>query len=99
MLNADAPFFTIIIPTLNAAKDLPVALKSIDSQTFKSVEVIIVDGGSQDATIEIANKYPKLVRKVISQKGLGIYAAMNVGIEQAKGEWLLFLGADDTLFR
>jgi glycosyltransferase involved in cell wall biosynthesis len=67
------------------------------AQNFKDYEYIIVDGLSTDKTLEIIKKYKKRVNKIISEPDTGIYEAMNKGIKAARGEYLLFLNADDVL--
>ncbi len=89
---------SVIIPIFNAGKLLSAALKSIVSQNYCNIEVIIIDGGSTDNTIEIINKYKKYISYFISEPDNGIYDAMNKGIAAATGTWLLFLGADDELY-
>ncbi len=88
------------MPTFNSAATLDIALESIIHQTFQNIEVLIIDGLSGDDTIEIAKKYqlefPQI--KIISEKDKGIYDAMNKGIGIAKGEWLYFMGSDDSLY-
>ncbi len=94
------PLLSIIMPTYNSAATLDVALESIINQTFQNIEVLIIDGLSSDDTIEIAKKYqlkfPQL--KIISEEDKGIYDAMNKGIGVAKGEWVYFMGSDDSLY-
>ncbi len=94
------PLLTIIMPTYNAAATLNVALESIINQTFQNIEVLIIDGLSNDATIGIARKYqlefPEI--KIISEADKGIYDAMNKGIGIAKGEWVYFMGSDDSFY-
>ena len=91
--------FSIIIPTYNASKTLENCINSIAGQTYKSWEIIIVDGVSTDGTIEllnrIASKFSQI--KFLSEKDNGIYDAMNKGIDIARGSWIIFLGADDQL--
>lgn len=88
------------MPTYNSADTIEIALKSIIHQTFKDIEVLIIDGLSSDETIEIAKtfqlEYPQI--KIISEEDKGIYDAMNKGIGIAKGEWVYFMGSDDTLY-
>jgi len=93
-------FFSIIIPTFNVSDTILNALKSIKSQRFKNIEVIIMDGGSSDGTGDLATRFleeSRLQYKVISEPDKGIYDAMNKGINVAKGTWLYFMGADDCL--
>lgn len=94
------PYFTIIIPTLNSEKTLAIALTSIANQTFKNIEVLIMDGLSTDDTLEIAESFNNRIRKlnIFSEKDEGIYDAMNKGMKVAKGEWIFFMGSDDTLY-
>ncbi|MDR7372330.1 glycosyltransferase family 2 protein [Flavobacterium aquidurense] len=95
-----SPILTIIIPTYNSGSTLDVALKSIINQTFKNIEILVIDGLSVDNTLEIveSNKmeFPNIT--VVSEKDNGIYDAMNKGILLAKGTWLYFLGSDDSLY-
>lgn len=86
--------FSIITITFNAEKFLDRTLDSVASQEFQDFEHIIWDGGSQDRTLEIADKYDVIVHR---GKDSGIADAMNRGARFAKGEILLHLHADDFL--
>jgi glycosyltransferase involved in cell wall biosynthesis len=92
------PFFTIIIPTFNSAKFIEKCLNSVFNQTFSGFEILIIDGVSNDNTLDICKSYNDSRIKIISEKDDGIYDAMNKGIKLAKGNWLYFLGSDDILF-
>ncbi|WP_068180429.1 glycosyltransferase family 2 protein [Mycobacterium sp. UM_CSW] len=95
------PLFSIIVPTFNVAATLRRCLDSIASQTCKDFEVVLVDGGSTDATLDIANSFAsRLGTRLVIHSGpdKGAYDAMNRGVSMAKGDWLLFLGADDALY-
>lgn len=96
----NSPIISIIIPTYNSGKNLSIALDSIVGQTFKNFEVLIIDGLSNDNTIEIAQNYNKQHSniRIHSEKDEGIYDAMNKGIVIATGEWLYFMGSDDSLY-
>lgn len=83
---------TIIIPTLNEEKHLPLLLKSIKKQDFKDYEIIIADAGSEDKTLEIAKKY----NCNITPGGLPA-EGKNKGAKIAKGDLFLFLDADVIL--
>lgn len=96
-----APMFSIIIPTLNVAAVLPACLDSIARQTCGDFELVLVDGGSTDETLDIANIFaPNLGERLIIHRDTdqGVYDAMNRGVDLATGTWLLFLGADDSLY-
>jgi len=85
---------SIIIPCYNGAEWLAETIESALGQTLKAQEIIVVDDGSKDNSLEIAKKYPV---KVISQSNKGLASARNTGIMNANTEWLLFLDADDKL--
>lgn len=92
--------FSIIVPTFNAAATLENCLESIVRQTYSELELILVDGASTDRTLDIANSFGAgLGDRLVIHSGpdQGPYDAMNRGVRMATGEWLLFLGADDTL--
>lgn len=96
-----APTFSIIVPALNAATTLGACLESVVNQTCTAFELILVDGGSTDGTLDIANTFaPDLGARLVIHSGpdQGIYDAMNRGVSMAAGAWLLFLGSDDTLY-
>ena len=84
---------SIIIPALNEQNALPRTLKSVLNQTGE-YEVIVVDGGSSDDTVQIASSY---ARVIIAFAATGRATQMNAGAELARGEWLLFLHADTQL--
>lgn len=88
---------SIIIATYNAEKHLLKCLESIRSQRFKNIEIIVIDGGSKDATISILKSFNYSSLIFISEPDLGIYDALNKGVKRAKGHWLYFLGSDDFL--
>lgn len=91
---------SIIIPTYNSVATIDIALKSIFEQTFKNFEVLVMDGMSSDSTLEVVLKYKDKFPKIIvtSKKDKGIYDAMNQGIKIAKGNWLYFMGSDDSFY-
>lgn len=102
MFEAEAvPLITVITPTFNAASCIEKCIQSVLNQTYTSVEHLIMDGRSSDETGAIVTKFqeahPQRVR-LISEQDKGIYDAMNKGVKNAKGKWLLFLGADDFLY-
>ena len=101
MYSSDIPKISVITVTFNAAQTLSMTMDSILAQDYSNVEHIIVDGKSNDNTIELVESYrQKYYTKgyelhIISQKDNGIYDAMNKGIQLASGTILGFLNADD----
>lgn len=91
------PVFSVIIVVFNAVKYIEEAILSVTSQKYKKVELIIIDGGSTDGTVDIIKKYDKDIGFWSSEPDKGIYDAMNKGVLIAKGDYLYFLGADDRL--
>jgi glycosyltransferase involved in cell wall biosynthesis len=89
------PHISIITPVLNAGRTLAETLESVVSQDFEGVEHLLMDAKSSDKSLAIAAAYPHLT--VISEPDRGIYDGMNKGARMAKGQWLLFLQADDWL--
>ena len=87
------PAFSIVTPALNAEATIAEALESVASQGVPGVEQIVVDGGSTDATVEIAAGVPGV--KVIPGPDKGLSDAVNKGIEAAEGEIVGWLNADD----
>lgn len=88
---------SIIIATWNAAKTLKRCLDSIVPQLTDEAELILVDGGSKDDTNKIIDSYGDKVAVHISEPDKGIYDAWNKGVSKAKGDWVMFVGADDIL--
>ena len=86
---------TIITVCLNSSKTIGRALRSVGSQTYKSIEHIVIDGGSKDNTLDIISSDGPHVFKLISESDHGIYDAMNKGIMHATGDIVGFLNADD----
>lgn len=97
MINHPHPKFSIITVTYNAGKVLEDTIQSVIFQTYRNVEYIIVDGGSTDHTLEVANKYRDRISKIVSEPDKGLYDAMNKGIRLATGDYLCFLNAGDEL--
>jgi len=84
---------SIIIPTINEANNLPLLLSDL-SNIHEEREIIIVDCGSEDKTIDIANVYGA---KVFLSKERNRGLQLNIGAKNSKGEWLIFLHADTRL--
>lgn len=99
-LNTPPPFFSIIIPAFNAARDyLTQCLDSLVRQSFPAIEIILVDDGSREEFSsfydEVASSDPRII--VIRQENKGVSAARNNGITHAGAPWIMFLDSDDWL--
>jgi glycosyltransferase involved in cell wall biosynthesis len=100
MNNNEHPLFSIIIPTYNASGTLSRCLESILAQKYTHFEVWLIDGSSTDETLDIITSYQTRCPgiRLLSGPDEGIYDAMNKGIGFSRGEWLYFMGSDDTLY-
>lgn len=91
------PLLSIIIPLYNKQDCILESLHSVLNQRFEEHEIVIVDDGSTDNSISVVKTLPDdRIRLFYKQNG-GPSSARNYGVQQAKGEWILFLDADDTL--
>jgi glycosyltransferase involved in cell wall biosynthesis len=92
-----SPRVSIIIPAYNAAATIAASVQSIQNQTFKDWELLIINDGSTDNTLECLESFtanePRI--QVISHSNQGVSATRNLGINQTKGEFIAFLDADD----
>lgn len=86
---------SVIIAVFNGEKYLADAIESIIGQTYKNIEIIIIDGNSTDRTVQIIKKYQSQISYWISEPDKGIYDAWNKGLSVAQGEWISFIGSDD----
>lgn len=93
------PKVTIVTVCLNAVNDIEKTLTSVVNQTYPNIEYIIIDGGSNDGTINIIEKYIDKIKYYISEPDEGIYNAMNKGIKIATGEWINFMNAGDYFYQ
>ncbi|MEM2999373.1 MAG: glycosyltransferase [Candidatus Bathyarchaeia archaeon] len=89
------PIVSIIIPTYNYGHFITEAIESVLAQTYKNLEIIVVDDGSTDNTHMIVQKYSSII--CIRQNHKGVANAQNTGVKYSKGEFFLCLGADDIL--
>lgn len=92
------PLISVIMPCYNAAPFLEEAVVSVMGQTHPSVELLIIDDGSTDASIAIAQRLEQLHTgriEILRQENRGPYVARNLGLEHARGQFVAFLDADD----
>lgn len=94
-----APRVSVIMPVYNGMPYLPLALDSILQQTFRDLELIVIDDGSTDATSEVLSAYAardRRVRVLTLPQNRGIIAALNRGLDAARGEFIARMDADDV---
>jgi glycosyltransferase involved in cell wall biosynthesis len=89
---------SIVTVVYNDKIGLEKTILSVKNQQYNQYELIIVDGGSTDGTVDVIKKYEKNISVWVSEKDGGIYDAMNKGIDISKGEWICFLNAGDIFF-
>ena len=88
------PKFSIIVPVYNVEEYIDDCLKSIFNQSFKDFEVIVVNDGTKDNSMDIVKNYDV---KVINQENAGLSDARNTGVKSSTGEYLLFIDSDDYI--
>ena len=94
----NTPRITIIVAAYNAARTIARCIDSVAAQTYLSRELIVIDGGSTDGTLDVLRQKSDRISYWISEPDSGVYNAWNKGLQHASGEWVGFLGADDYLW-
>ena len=88
---------SILTVCFNSEKTIADTINSVNSQTYKNIEHIFIDGGSKDNTVKILKENPNKKKKIFIKKKTSIYEAMNEGIRKANGDLILILNSDDIL--
>lgn len=90
---------SIIVPVYNVSAFLPQCIDSLINQTYRDIEIICVNDGSVDNSLEILNEYARKDKRicVLSRENRGISASRNEAIAHSKGEWILFVDSDDWI--
>ena len=90
---------SVIIPVYNAEKTLVRCLDSVLNQDYDNFELLLIDDGSKDSSLAICNNYAQRDNKVrvFSKSNGGVSSARNIGIDNAKGEWITFIDSDDFI--
>ena len=97
-MNRERPFITIITVVLNDAANIQATIQSVINQTcFDKVEYVLIDGLSTDGTLDIIKQFEAKIDVLVSEKDVGIYDAMNKGLNRASGEYVLFINSGDTI--
>lgn len=91
---------SVVVPIYNAERFLSTCIESILNQTFKNFELLLINDGSKDSSLDICNKYlekfPDKI-KIFNNKNMGCSATRNFGIEKSQGKYLLFIDSDDWI--
>jgi glycosyltransferase involved in cell wall biosynthesis len=93
------PRISIITVVFNGEKVLERTIQSIHTQTYRNLEYIIIDGASNDGTLELIKQHQEVVNKWKSEPDRGLYDAMNKGLAMASGDYVLFLNAGDQFYK
>lgn len=94
-MKSDGPLITVVVAVYNGGKTLKQCLDSIVSQTYGSIQLIVIDGGSTDDSVGIIRGMSEEFYYWTSESDKGIYNAWNKGLAKATGDWVCFIGADD----
>lgn len=99
-IKPDAPLVSIVIPAYNAEKTILRTINSVLNQTYKNIEIIVVDDGSSDQTAKLVQKITNQDQRVIllKQANSGVAIARNLGINKSTGEYIAPIDADDIWF-
>lgn len=96
MIDRQQSSVSVVIATRNVAAVIETCLLSVFAQTHRDVEVVVIDGGSSDGTLEVLKRFTGRI-KWLSERDLGVNEAHRKGVLNATGRWIYFLGADDYL--
>lgn len=92
------PVLSVITVVYNNVRDIDRTITSVLNQTYPAIEYIIIDGRSDDGTLDIIQKHGSRISRVISEKDRGIYDAMNKGLALATGDYVIFMNSGDAFY-
>lgn len=98
-MNTFSPIVSIVIPAYNIEEYLGKCITSILNQSYKNIQILIINDGSKDQTLKIAQQYSKQDSRIeiIDKQNEGVSIARNIGISLAKGEFIMFVDGDDWI--
>lgn len=97
LFKRSCPLLTVITVAFNAKDTIEQTILSVGAQAAESIEYLVIDGASNDGTVEVLRRQAHHIDHWVSEPDHGIYDAMNKGIAMARGEWIMFLNSDDYL--
>ena len=91
--------YSIIVPVYNVEKYINECLSSLINQTYKNIEIVVINDGSSDNSLSLIEEYSRIDDRirVIDQKNMGLGYTRNVGIDNAVGDYILFVDSDDYI--
>lgn len=92
------PLISVVTVSYNAVSTIEETICSVINQTYSNIEYIIIDGGSTDGTVDIIKKYADKIAYWVSEPDKGIFNAMNKGVLNATGEWVIFINCGDKFY-
>lgn len=98
MKMSEGPLVTVITVVYNGINTIEETIQSVINQSYSKIEYIIIDGASNDGTLEIVKKYENKIDLLISEPDKGIFDAMNKGLTKVNGEWVIFMNAGDMFY-
>jgi glycosyltransferase involved in cell wall biosynthesis len=96
--SQNRPLISVVTVVYNRARELETTILSVANQTYDNVDYVIVDGGSSNDTLDVIKKYDTNINYWISESDKGIYDAMNKAIDEACGDWIIFMNAGDCFY-
>ena len=94
-MKSGCPLISIVIPSFNQGQFIEQTIASVIGQSYSNIELIVIDGGSTDNTVEVIGKYQHAIHHVISEPDYGQADAINKGFRLARGDILAWLNSDD----
>ncbi len=89
------PLISVITVVYDGESDLDATLQSSIGQTYPNIEILVIDGGSTDRTVEVIRRFDRSIDYWVSERDNGIYDAMNKGLARATGDWVIFMNGGD----
>ena len=97
-MTSGQPILSVITIVYNNVSDIERTILSVIGQSYQNIEYIIVDGLSNDGTLDVIHNYENRIARIISEKDEGIYDAMNKGLAAAKGDYVIFMNSGDEFY-